>query len=51
MFVNTLDFDEDQIIFYDKCIQKTMKPLPLTLFPELHGYRLLAVKSTNDQYL
>ena len=25
IFVNTLDFDEDQITFYDKFIQKTMK--------------------------
>lgn len=25
IFVNTIDFDEDQITFYDKSMQKTMK--------------------------
>ena len=38
MFVNTLDFDEDQITFYDKFIKKTMK------FKKVHIHFLATVE-------
>ena len=37
IFVNTLDLNEDQITFYDKCIQKTIK------FQKLHVLFLATV--------